>query len=230
MNTPTDLKARILVAVKGEPSPTRASAARQLAVVVVVAVVMALVLFFWLGGAHVEPRPIAFVCGTAIGWSIVASIAARLAFGRGGSMLGRPRGRLVAVAVLTPAVLLGWMLLWNATFPETLMVWPTRVGFRCLVFTLATAAWPLVAVSYLRRERDPSNAGWAGAARGVAAGALAGILVDLWCPVANPAHVLVGHICPMVLLMLVGALAGRMLVGVRARDPQDARTGTSATK
>jgi hypothetical protein len=33
--------------------------------------------------------------------------------------------------------------------------------------------------------------------------------------VANRAHVLVGHIAPMIILMVVGAISGRMLVGVR---------------
>ena len=217
MNSSPDLKARILAAAKAEKSPTRASMVAQVRLVIVVAVVMALAMFFHLGGIRLEPRPIAFVCGTAIGWSIVAAVAARLAFGRGGSMLGRPRVRLVAVTVVTPLLLFGWMYIWNLSFPETMTVWPGRVGFRCLAFTLAMAAWPLVALSYLRRERDPNNASAAGAARGVAAGALAGILVDLWCPIANPAHILVGHIAPMLILMGIGAIAGRILVGVRAR-------------
>ena len=217
MNSSPDLKARILAAAKAENSPTRSTALAQVRVVVVVAVAMALALFFNLGGIRLEPRPIAFVCGTAIGWSIVAAIAARLAFGRGGTMLGRPRVRLLAVTVVTPFLLFGWMFLWNLSFPETMVAWPGRVGFRCLAFTLAMAAWPLVALSYLRRERDPNNASAAGAARGVAAGALAGILVDLWCPIANPAHVLIGHIAPMIILMAIGALAGRVLVGVRAK-------------
>jgi hypothetical protein len=217
MSPSPDLKARILEAVKAEKSPTRGEALKQVAVVVGVAVVMAAVLFYALGGMHVAPRPIAFVCGTAIGWSVVAAIAARLAFGRGGSMLGRRRWRLIAVALITPIVIFGWMLLWNETFPETMVNVEGRVGFRCLAFTLAMATWPLVALAYLRRERDPKNAGWTGAARGVAAGALAGVLVDLWCPIGNPKHMLLGHICPMLILMAVGAISGRILVGVRPR-------------
>jgi len=217
MNPSPELKARILEAIKAEKSPTRGEVFKQVGAVVAVAVVMAAVMFYALGGMHIGPRPIAFVCGTAIGWSLVAAIAARLAFGRGGSMLGRPRRRIIAVALITPVVIFGWMLLWNETFPETMVKVEGRVGFRCLAFTLAMAAWPLVALAYLRRERDPRNAGWTGAARGVAAGALAGVLVDLWCPIADRAHMLLGHIFPMLILMAVGAISARVLVGVRPR-------------
>ena len=48
----------------------------------------------------------------------------------------------------------------------------------------------------------------AGAAMGSAAGAVAWLLVDLWCPVGHPAHVLLGHVLPMLILTAVGAFAG----------------------
>ena len=215
MNLSPDVRARILEAVRKEPAPTRSDATLHTAIVLVLAVANAAALFAWLGGVHVGPRPIAFVCGTTIGWSIVAAIASWIAFARGRSMLGRPEKRLAAVAVVTPVALFVWMLLWNAGYPETLAVWHGRIGLRCLSFTLAMAAWPLVALAYVRRERDPVHAGTAGAARGVSAGAIAGIVVDLWCPIANPAHVLLGHIFPMLALMAIGSLAGRLLSGVR---------------
>jgi hypothetical protein len=210
------MRTRILGAVRKERSPTRSDVAVQTYIVLVLAVALAATLFAWLGGMHIGPRPIGFVCGTTIGWSLVAAGAAWLAFSRGPSMMGRSRGDLLGVAVATPVVLFTWMLLWNTQFPETLAVWPGRIGLRCLAFTLAMAAWPLVAVAYVRKERDPLHPGVAGAARGVAAGAVAGIVVDLWCPIANPAHVLLGHIAPMLILMGIGALAGRLFAGVRA--------------
>jgi hypothetical protein len=217
MNPPGDLRAKIFDHVKRERSPTRSGVAARTSVVLVAAVVSAAVLFAHLGGMHVGPRPIAYVCGTVTGWSIVAVIATWLAFARGRTMLGRSRGCLFAVVVLTPVVLFAWMLLWNARYPETLTAWPGRIGLRCLAFTMTMAAWPLVALAYIRRERDPIHPGLAGAARGVSAGALAGIVVDLWCPIANPAHVLLGHIVPMAILMTVGGAAGRLLAGIRAR-------------
>jgi hypothetical protein len=158
-----------------------------------------------------------FVCGTIAGWAAIAVVATRIAFSRGASMLGRRPAWLLVLAVATPVVLFGWMLLWNLFFPETMQVWEGRIGLRCFGFTLAMAAWPLVALGYVRRERDPLQPALAGAARGVAAGALAGVVVDVWCPIANPSHVMLGHVAPMLVLMAFGALVGRVVSGVRAR-------------
>ena len=217
MNLSPELRARIFEAVRKEPAPTRSAAERQTLIVLVAAVSIAATLFAWLGGVHIGARPIPFVCGTTIGWSIVAAAASWIAFARGGSMLGRAHGRLLTVAVVTPVLLFAWMIAWNLTYPETFDGIPGRIGLRCLSFTLAMAAWPLVALAYIRRERDPLHPGTAGAARGVAAGALAGIVVDLWCPCTDPWHVLRGHIMPMFVLMAIGAISGRLMAGVRVR-------------
>ena len=53
-----------------------------------------------------------------------------------------------------------------------------------------------------------------GAASGVAAGAGAWAMIDLWCPVAYPPHLLLGHVLPIVLLTVVGAVLGGRLLGV----------------
>ena len=224
MSSSSSLKARILNAAHQEAPPTRAAARRSTLLIVAVAVLFAIALFLWLGGVHIgdarsgiPERPLVFVCGTVIGWSIIAAVAMWHAFTRGGTMLGRRPAWLLAVAVLTPGVLFAWMLLWNAQFPETMVVYVGRVGFKCLKFTLAMTAWPLVALAYVRRERNPVAPAAAGAARGVAMGALAGVLVDLWCPIAGPAHVLVGHISPILILMVFGACVGKLMTGVRPR-------------
>jgi hypothetical protein len=216
MNLSPDLKARVLAAAKKHPSPTRGGARLRVSALVALALVFAGAVFYWLGGPHLAPRPLAFVCGTILGWSLVAVAAAWLAFWRGGSMVGRRRSWLLGLAASTPAILFAWMLLWNWQYPETLIAIEGRIGLRCLAFTMAIAAWPLIALAYFRRERDPSNPGAAGAARGVAMGALAGVVVDMWCPIANPMHVLLGHVGPMLLLMGIGALAGYSFSGVRA--------------
>ena len=129
-------------------------------------------------------------------------------------MLGRSRGWLLAISALTPLVLFGWMLLWNTRYPETMAPSP-RTGSYCIELTLAIAAWPLVLLARARRERD-ANAVLTGAARGAALGALGGVLVELWCPIANPTHVAYGHILPVLLLGIVGALAGRRYSGTGA--------------
>jgi hypothetical protein len=47
---------------------------------------------------------------------------------------------------------------------------------------------------------------------GFAAGACAWVAVDLWCPIAYVPHLLLGHLLPVFLLALTGALLGRLLL------------------
>jgi hypothetical protein len=42
-------------------------------------------------------------------------------------------------------------------------------------------------------------------------------LVDLWCPLTSSAHVLVGHVLPVVVLAMIGASVGPTVLGLRAR-------------
>ncbi len=226
MNLSPALKTRIAEAAKREAAPTRTSARRAVVLVSVAAVLFALALFEWVGGVRpgdplraVPDRPLTLICGTVIGGSLIAAAATWLAFARGPSMLGRRASWLLAVAILTPGALFVWMYIWGSHYPDNFIWIPQGKGFRCLSLTLAMAAWPLVALAYLSREKNPKAPAATGAARGVALGALAGILVDLWCPIAGPAHVLIGHITPILILMGIGAAAGRVLTGVRARPP-----------
>ena len=55
-----------------------------------------------------------------------------------------------------------------------------------------------------------------GAALGVASGALAGLLVVLWCPVAAPMHVAVGHVLPIVALAMIGSVLGHHVMALRS--------------
>jgi hypothetical protein len=212
---PPELKSRILAAAKAEPSPKRGSAAAHVGLVALAAVALSLLLFFSIGGVRLGTRPLVFVAGTSLGWLVLGVTSAWLAFARGRSMLGRRNAWLAWSVVATPALLFVWMLAWNALYPETMAVWPGRIGLRCLSFTLTIAAWPLVALALVRRERDPIHPGLTGAARGVALGAIGGVLIDLWCPIANPSHVALGHVAPMIVLMALGAVVGRRVNGVR---------------
>jgi hypothetical protein len=42
-------------------------------------------------------------------------------------------------------------------------------------------------------------------------------MVELWCPVATPAHVALGHVLPIVVMALVGALLGARVIAIRGR-------------
>ncbi|MEO6417961.1 MAG: NrsF family protein [Polyangiaceae bacterium] len=217
MPLPPGLKNRILVAVEEEPSATRQEALIQTAITAIAGTVAALGLFFLLGGFHRGSRPVPFVVATAAGSALVAVVAAWGAFGRGHSMLGRSRHLLLAITIATPLVLFAWIALWNVVYPETQAVWPGRIGLRCLVLSLAMTAWPLAVLTRLRREKNPTHPGLTGAARGSAIGSLAWVLVDLWCPIANPAHIVLGHALPLVILSMYGAWIGSRMMGVRAR-------------
>ncbi len=216
---PPHLKARIMEAAKAEASPTRQKARARTFIVLALALAVALpsTLIFSRTFVGVPRGPLLFIAGTAAGWLVVAIGVSWAAFARGRSMLGRSRALLVILFSLTPPLLFGWMYLWNLLYEETQTPVSGRAGYKCLAFTLAICAWPLIALSHVRRERDATHPGFAGAARGAAAGALGGFLVDLGCPVANPQHVALGHILPMLVLAVLGALAGHHYSGVRSR-------------
>ena len=42
-------------------------------------------------------------------------------------------------------------------------------------------------------------------------------MVELWCPVAAPRHVLVGHVLPLGVLALLGATFGARVIAMRPR-------------
>jgi len=54
-----------------------------------------------------------------------------------------------------------------------------------------------------------------GGALGAVAGSWAAIVVELWCPLADPGHVAVGHVLPLLVLVGVGALLGGRLLHLR---------------
>jgi hypothetical protein len=59
-----------------------------------------------------------------------------------------------------------------------------------------------------------------GAAIGAAVGCATGVFLDLWCPIADPSHVMFGHIVPLMMLSLGGLLLGRWLLALRRKHLQ----------
>ncbi len=206
------LKMRVLEAARSRSSPTRAEAARQTVVYVVGSAIVGVSIFLGLGGFRPIPRPEWYRFGTAVGWAIVAVCATWGGVTRGTGVFGRSRAWLVALAAGTPLLLFLWMTAWNVTCPGP---WPERLGLRCLSMTLALGVLPLVTLLDARRYANPVHPVATGAVLGAAAGAWAGILVDLWCPISYSSHVLLGHVAPLVLLTALGGLLGRRFVGIR---------------
>jgi hypothetical protein len=211
-----DLKSRILAATRSEASPTRQQRAIGSAIRAASALAVPLLLFTLVGGPRVGPRPLELVVVTALGTAGIAVLALFLAVGRGPSMLGRPRRRLLATAAIVPVAFLIWKLAGSSGVPHMMDPWPARSGLRCFALTALFAAWPVVALVWERWGSDPVHPRALGLALGVAAGAGAAALVDLWCPVGHVPHLLTGHVAPILLLGALGALVGARALGVRA--------------
>jgi hypothetical protein len=156
------------------------------------------------GLAHGSSRPLSITMALVSGWAVLSWCLTWLVLGRGRSTLA-PRPRLlVAAAIAAPVALFAWMSAFHGTYVEVL----DRVGYRCLMLTLLIAALPLGGVLWLRRGVEPRRPYALGAASGATCGAWATVVIDAWCPLTNAAHLLMGHVAPLVLLIVIGALLG----------------------
>jgi hypothetical protein len=131
-------------------------------------------------------------------------------------MLGRSRRRLLGGAVLIPTSLLAWKVGCSIALGAAMVAWPERPGERCLALSLLVSAGPLLSFLAIRRSA-PGQPALNGAVMGVAADACAWVATDLWCPVAFVPHLLIGHVLPLGVLAVAGALLGRALTEPRFR-------------
>jgi hypothetical protein len=219
---PADLRARILEAAGREPVRSRAYGARRRVVVLAFGFAATIAVLLLLGCPYVGRRPLAYVAALAGAWALVAGWATWAALARGRSMLGRPAGERVAIALLTPAALLACALVGSLAWPQTI---DGRGGLRssviCAAFTALFAMGPLVAFAFLRKNSDPVAPRHSGAALGAAAGAWGALGIELYCTRPTPWHVFSGHVAPVLALALVGALLGGSflrVVAVRAKN------------
>ncbi len=214
MQPPDSLRDRVLAAAAATPSAGRVQTRRTAAIGYLSASAAMLGVFAWAGGIdHAAGRPLEYTLAIASGAAVIAAIVGLWAFGRGNSMVGRPPRVLIAVAAAAPVAVFLWLVAWHPHYVDP----SVRVGYRCLGLTLALAAGLLSVSLYLRRHSVALAPQAHGAALGAASGAIAGVLVDLWCPLTEPAHVLVGHVLPIVLLAGVAAVVGGNLLRVRAQ-------------
>jgi hypothetical protein len=80
-------------------------------------------------------------------------------------------------------------------------------GLRCFVVATLVGLFVLVAFARALRWSVPVASGPRGAALGASAGAWAGLSVFLHCPAFEPAHLIIGHLVPIVAFAALGALA-----------------------
>ena len=212
---PDELRSRILELARSEPSPTRDALRLQRTLAAVALIAVPVLGFFALGGIRGEPRPTSLMLDTAIGASVIAALATWFAFARGGSVLGRTRRGLIAVAVATPLVLLLWKCSVSACYPGMMTEWVERPGLKCLRLSCLLSVVPLLGAIWVLRRSDPVHPRALGMAIGAAVGGSTWVLVDLWCPVAYLPHLLVGHVLPVSLAIAVGALFGGRVLAPR---------------
>jgi hypothetical protein len=211
------LRAQVIELSAAEPSATRAQLARQHRVVWLIVLLVPLFIFIACGGIRVGPRPERLVLQTALGSAIFGACLAVVGIGRGRSMLGRPRSWLAMQVLLTPVLLLGWRVLITACYPKMMIEWAERPGIRCFTLSLSLALVPILGLLFLRRGSDPQHPRLTAAAFGAAVGALAWVLVDLWCPVGYVPHLLLGHVLPLLLSISLSALLGGRVIALGGR-------------
>jgi hypothetical protein len=215
-----ELRARVLEAALREPVPSRSAGGRRRARAVAIGFAVPLVILAvsYFGGPRAHERPHGYIAALALAWLPVAALATWVGVGRGRSMLGRPAAWAVSVVALTPAALL-------AAWAIVASVWPSTLSdpsgppqhVICNVMTLVFAVGPLVAFGVLRRGSDPVSPALTGAAIGAASAAWAALVLHLLCGFTSEAHILLGHIAPVVLVTLIGALWTARAVAIRAK-------------
>jgi hypothetical protein len=207
------LRARVLSAVAATPSATRRQGHIASGILVAASVAIAVAVFEGVGGLmHGAARPSAITVALTMGWAAVSAALTWFVLGRrdGPMMVRRPLVIVLAV-VATPIVLFLWTRLFYGTYDEPYQA----IGYRCLRYTLYVSALPLAAFLLLRRAVEPRYPAVLGAGAGAACASWAGALIHAWCPLTNSMHVLVGHVTPIVLATLVGAIVGQFTLGVR---------------
>jgi hypothetical protein len=212
---PRSPKERLLAELAAAPSPTRPTRRTRAWLAYGGATVAMVAVFFAFGGpAHARGRPLVDTISIALGATLLAVVSTRVGLGRGGSMVGRPSRALALVAIAVPIATFAWLFAWHGHYVEPFQ----RLGLRCLALTLTCASALLMVMFWLRARTVVRAPALHGAVMGAAAGAWAGVAVDLWCPLTGPAHVALGHVLPIGLLILLSAAIGRVILVVRARQ------------
>jgi hypothetical protein len=218
---PPDPKSRLMAAIQRAPSQTRRAARVWQWLVLPAGAIIAAALYFGYSGPEQGQggRDSWYFVASIGSWTAIALLSLWGALGRGRASSWRSRVALLAYAVGTPILLFAVMTALASMDPDMRQIHPEKWGRMCLPLTLAAAAFPLVALIYARRESDPVHPAFTGAALGSACGAAAGIMVEMWCPVSTTKHIALGHILPIVVLALLGALLGSQMLGLR-RPPR----------
>jgi hypothetical protein len=214
---PPDLRARVLAEARSSPVAPRAAGSWRRTFASCLGVGASFAILMSIGGPGPYGRPPAYTLALAALWLLVGVTAAWAGVARGRSMLGRPSSWRALVVVLTPVALVVTALFAGEMWPPPVKVADMSRHLVCMAFTVLMALGPLVAFTFLRRGSDPVAPRLTGAAIGAVSGAIGALGIELRCSHATLLHVTVGHVLPVALLALVGALVAGRVVAVRAR-------------
>lgn len=215
---PPDLRARVLAAAASEPVPARSAGLPRQAAIVALGFAASIGLLLAIGGPGARSRSSAYYLMLAALWLGVTGLALWAGVARGRSMLGRPPWARAAVATSTPLALLATAALAGGAVPPGGEVAGVHEHVVCAAFTVLFALGPLAALAALRRRGDPVAPRLSGAAMGAAAGAWGAVSIELRCEHAQLDHVVLGHVLPVVALVLLGIILGDRVLALRARD------------
>lgn len=215
---PSALRERVLAAARAMPASPRGSGVREQRLALLLGFLILGAIWVRLG-VHPGTRPLAYIATLATAWLFVAIGATWWGVGRGGSMLGRPAEWRAGVAVFTPVVMLAlWSLIARA-WPSTL---ERESGWfavaQCVVGTGLLGIGPLLAFLFVHRGTEPVRPGLSGAAFGAAAGGWGAAALVIICRHASASHMILGHIVPVVLLVLLGGAIGSRALAIRLED------------
>ncbi|MET0342978.1 MAG: NrsF family protein [Polyangiales bacterium] len=143
---------------------------------------------------------------SAVAALLIAIVTTIIATSRGKSGLGervsvlRWSALLVGPLSVLPMAFLVQEGTDHGAFEQHLDPW----GLPCFAISLGIAAVSLLVLVRELRRSVPVAAGWRAAALGSAAGAWAGLALLLHCPSAEPQHLAVGHLLPIMLFPIAG--------------------------
>lgn len=175
---------------------------------------VAVAVFGWAGGFRPYDRAPSLVLGTLLGTLLLFVAAQIIGVGRARTL---PTRTLIAFIVATPLAFFAWKVGFSAFYEGAVRWWPSKPGLRCLALSLVDGSAVLLGALLSHRLSGSTHTRLGGAATGTAAGAAAWLLVDLWCPVGHPTHVLIGHVLPMFMLAGLGTLIASFFWGAKVK-------------
>ena len=183
------------------------------AVLLLVGYAVAIGVLAWAGGFRGYDRSPELVLATFVGTLAIAAVTQYAAWLRGPSI--RQVAVLVAIAISAPVALFVFKYGVSSLYDGAVRWWPSKPGLRCMRLSMADGSAMLAGALASRRRSGPFHPAATGAAMGAAAGAGSWVLVDLWCPVGAPTHLLLGHVIPTLALTALGAWPGSLVLRAR---------------